>query len=582
MRLSKSAGPVLGFLAALAFGACSRQALQPSGGDAGREGGATDVAGTTMSTTGAKSDATSATPDAGTGPIAGLDPGRVSIHRLNNLEYDNTMRDLVGFVGFSGDAGKLAQTTFISDEKDDFDNNADALTIGDARYEQYFNAADAIAEAVFAAPSLRARIMLCGPATPADRDCTARIVGAFGERALRRPLTVAEVARFVAFVTAQISAGKDFDGAIKTFVKAMLASVEFLYRIEYDADPASLVPHAVAPYELASRLSYWLWSTMPDDDLFARAADGTLSQPVVLVAQVDRLLADPRSRTFVESFAGQWLGVRDLATHQVEPTAFPAFDEPLRAAMSQEMYLYFDEFLRGDRPFDEFLDADVNFVNARLARHYGFDTTGLGEAPLRVENTHDARKGFVGLAGWLTLAAYSYRTSPLFRGLWLLRNVLCGELPPFPPGFDESLPPGPDRTLRQAVDEIDATPKCAACHGLTDPMGIALEEFDAVGAFRASYGDGTPIDTHATLPDGTKVANELDFAEAVARDPRFLDCASEKVMTYALGRSLAASDQPYLTNLRAAWSGQGHKLRALLELIVVNDIFRFRRGETNP
>jgi hypothetical protein len=573
-------------VAALALAGCGRAPLPAgspgTGGSAGLGGaaGATIAGAADGSVSGtAAADGGDSFDEVGNQPTPGVDPGRVSIHRLNNTEYDNTIRDLLGV------DGHLARQTFQPDEEGEFDNDADAFTINDARYEQYFDAAETLTGQVFADAALRARLVTCTPADAADAACPRAIISAFGARAWRRPLTAAEVDGLVDLQRASAAEGLGFDESLQRVVRAMLSSVPFLYRLELDADPTSLAPHELSGYELATRLSYLLWSSMPDARLFELAGSGALSRSDVLLSEVDRLLGDPRADAFVESFSGQWLGARTLASHQVEPTAFPQFTEPLRADMIGELHLYFGEFLFKDRNFAGFLTDDLNFVDARLAAHYGFPTTGLGTDLVRVENTSDRRKGYLGLAGWLTLTSYSYRTSPTIRGMWLLRQLLCSPPPP-PPGVIPKLDPGPTdpqpQTLRQRVEAISNDPTCAACHKLIDPMGLALEEFDGIGAFHTKYDDGTAVDPNVVLIDGTKISGEQDLADWLARDPRFLGCATHNLMTYALSRSLRPEDQPNVDKVRAAWNGQGFTLRALLKDIVLNDTFRFRRGETNP
>ena len=513
--------------------------------------------------------------DAGPLPTPGLDPGRVAIGRLNNLEYDNTIRDLLGLEAH-------AVATFQFDESGDFDNNAEAFTMNDTRYEEDFDSAEELAQQALADPAARARILVCAPAM--DPACFVRIVRAFGARAWRRPLTDDEVARFSSLADALTAAGRSGDEVLSGVVEAMLSSTSFLYRIEWDPDPTSLTPHAVAPYELASRLSYWLWSSMPDDVLFALAASGELSKPSVLVSQLDRMLADARSAAFVESFAGQWLGIRALISHQVEPTAFPEWDPALRDAMANEMTLYFASFLRGERPFDQFLDADVNFVNARLATFYGMDATGLGDAAVPVEDTSDARKGYLGLAGFLTFTSYSYRTDPRSRAR-AIERLLCTTillpashgLAPFPPAVMNAM------TASQELDAIVTSgAACSACHDSFEPLGLALEEFDAIGRHRTVDGLGAAVASGGRLADGTRIPREADLADTLAMNPSFLDCATNKSLGYALGRTIVESDKPYLARLRAAWGVRGNKLAALLEQIVVSDTFRFRRGENVP
>jgi Protein of unknown function (DUF1592)/Protein of unknown function (DUF1588)/Protein of unknown function (DUF1587)/Protein of unknown function (DUF1595)/Protein of unknown function (DUF1585) len=563
----------------LSLGACERPTLSPHV-LLGSSDASTDAAGSSGDARAGDAAASSddggwSAIDAGALPTPGLDPGRVAIARLNNLEYDNTIRDLLGLEA-------NARATFQPDESGDFDNNAEAFTMNDARYEQYFDSAGELAQQALADPAARARILVCTPAM--DPACFVRIVRAFGTRAWRRPLTDDEVTRFSSLAGALTAAGRGPDEVISGVVQAMLSSTTFLYRIEWDPDPTSLMPHAVAPYELASRLSYWLWSSMPDDVLFALAASGELSKPSVLVSQVDRMLSDARSDAFVESFAGQWLGIRDLQSHQVEPTTFPEWDPTLRDAMENEMTLYFASFLHGERPFDQFLDADVNFVNARLATFYGMDATGLGAAAVPVQDTIDARKGYLGLGGFLTLTSFSYRTDPRTRAR-AIERLLCTTIPvpgshgltPFPPAVMNAT------TAREQIDAIVTSgPSCKACHDGFEPLGLALEEFDGIGRQRTVDEHGAAVASGGMLADGTKVPNEADLADTLALNPSFLDCATNKSLGYALGRTIVESDTPYLERLRTAWGMRGNKLPALLEQIVVSDTFRFRRGENVP
>jgi hypothetical protein len=290
------------------------------------------------------------------GVPVGLDVGRISIHRLNNFEYDNTIRDLVGVSG-------MAESTFLPDEQGEFDNDADAFTINDTRYQQYFDAADGIVETVFAdtAPTGLRQTYVYGLVSPActpstdDLTCSTRIISAFAQKAWRHPLSGQDLQGLVKLASDAIALGETADGAIKQVVKTLLASPPFLYRIEQDPDPTSLAPHELDPYELATRLSYFTYSSMPDETLFALAASGQIRAPAVLQQQVDRVLADPKGANFSNSFAGQWLGVRQMQSHQIEPTAFPTFDEPLRAAFEQEELMYFDEFLTGPLSMQAFL-----------------------------------------------------------------------------------------------------------------------------------------------------------------------------------------------------------------------------------
>jgi hypothetical protein len=574
-----------GLVAALGAAACNG-AIDPGAGPGGGPGGPGAAGSTGFGTGTAGTGINPVTGAAGTTvvvpkpPAMGIDVGRISIHRLNNLEYDNTMRDLVGVPG-------MAQATFQPDEKGEFDNTADAFTMNDARYEQYFNAADTIGEAIFASPALKANILVCVPAA-GNAACTSMIISQFAMRAWRRPLLPAELTRLVALAGEATALLETPENSIKHVVKTLLASPQFLYRIEFDPNPASLVARPLDDYELASRLSYLGWSTMPDNAMFALAAAGTLKSDVQIPLQIDRMLADPtKGNTFTESFAGQWLGARDMKSHQVEPTAFKTFDEPLRAAMVTEELMYFNEFLTGALPMTQFFTADVNFVNARLATHYGFPGITSTTA-VKMTNTTDSRVGFMGLASFLSFTSFSYRTAPTLRGKWVLLNLLCQSIPTPPanvPKLDTGAAADPNLqsqnvSVRLAAHRAAAA--CAACHKTLDPIGLGLENFDAIGAYRAKYGDGTVIDPAGVLPDGSMFTSVQTLAALLstgARLNQLTDCASEKMMTYALSRALGPLDDPYLAQIRTAWAGQGFGLKALMKDVVLNDTFRFRHGE---
>jgi hypothetical protein len=511
---------------------------------------------------------------------ADADVGRVSIHRLNNLEYDNTIRDLLGVTS-------KARATFISDEKGEFDNDADLFTVSDARYEEYYNAAEAIAGEAFADPRLAARIVTCTQAetAPADSPCTREIIGRFGMRAWRRPLEAPEIEKLVKVAGDARALGATFTESIQQLVTVMLAVPQFLYRVELDANPASLARHPLGPYELASRLSYWLWSSMPDDRLFALAATGALASDEGVAAEIDRELADPKGAAFTESFAGQWLGIRDLLAHQVEPTAYPDWDEPLRQAMAKEGLAYFDDFLTSDRSFADFLTADFNYVNARLARHYGLPAVA-GDALVKVTSTTDRRQGFLGLGAFLTTSSYAYRTAPTLRGRWVLLNLMCETIEKPAnvkiPSLDSekaSDPAAQNLNVAARLAEHRDNPMCSGCHNVLDPIGLGLEDFDAIGRARTAYPNGDPVVVGGTLPGGKTFSGLVELSNILSQDRHLTDCASQKLMTYALGRSLGAADQPYLDQIRFRWKTNGTSLRALVKAVAQSDAFRNRRGE---
>jgi len=584
-------GVVAAFGAMACNGAISGEGTSPTGDMTGGTGSGNPGTGLVPTGPGAAGSSVGGTGTGGVGATSS-DPGRISIHRLNNLEYDNTMMDLVGVPG-------MAEATFQPDEQGTFDNDADAFTMNDARYEQYFNAADTIGETIFSTPALQAKIVTCTP-TAATDTCTATIITNFGLRAWRRPLTATEISGLQTLAGSAITLGETPTNAIKQVVKTMLASPEFLYRIEFDPNPASLAVHPVGPYELASRLSYLLFSSMPDATLFqlaTPAAGSTTAQiqtDATLTAQVDRMLADPKGANFTNSFAGQWLGARAMQGHQVEPTAFPNFSEPLRAAMITEQLMYFDDFLTGTLPFTQFFTAQENFVNTTLATHYGFGTP-TGTAFQKVMNGSPARVGFMGLGGFLTQSSYSYRTAPTLRGKWILLFLLCQTIPSPPPGVPPldnmanaaTDPLTQEENVRSRLEMHRQATMCASCHATLDPIGMGLENFDAIGKYRTTYAPGVPVDSSGMLPSGEMFQSLPQLAQIMA-DPKgahlqeSTDCASQMMMTYALSRALSdpGSDTAYLNQVRQTWSTQGWGLKPLLKDIVLNDTFRFRRGET--
>ena len=551
-----------------------------TGGGGGSGAGSGPVSNTAAGMGGLSSMNGGTGPTAGSGPSAAGDPAadvnRVPIHRLNNAEYDNTVSDLLGVSSKAG-------TAFIDDEKlFGFDNIAAAFGMSDARYEEYFNAADALVEEAFADDGTRKKLLVCTPKSDSDLDCAEKVLNAFMQRALRRPATDAELTRASKLVSDAVELGEDISGGIKQALKAILSSAPFLYRVELDPDPSSATPHALTAYELGSRLSYLVWSTMPDDELFEHARDGSLTSDDVLVAELERLLADDRAERFIASFGGQWLGFRALESHQVDKGEYPDWNDTLRAGMVAEGLSYFSEFVRGDRGLSEFFTADVNFVNAPLAKLYGVSAPS-GDAMLKVTNTSDQRRGFLGLASFLTLTSFSKRTAPTLRGVWVLENLLCEHIEP-PPASVPELDTGGDGedasvNVRDRLAEHRKNPSCAGCHETLDPIGLGLENFDAIGKYRTTYAGGDAVDATGMLPSGEGFEGLLELSSLLAADDRLADCAQNKLLTYALSRELVASDTAYLRSIKAAWTADGLGLAALLEHVVTSETFRQRRGE---
>ncbi|MEA2697148.1 MAG: hypothetical protein QOI66_1419, partial [Myxococcales bacterium] len=502
------------------------------------------------------------------------DVGTVAIRQLTIAEYNNTVHDLLGTALHPAD-------TFGTSEADGFDTIASAGVINSRKVSDYFDAATSLAEDAFASDALRGRIVTCQSASPSDTACAESIIKAFGLRAFRRPLETAETAEFVSQYQKALVQTADHAQAIKQVVRIMLVAPQFIYRIELDPDPSSMTVHALNSYEVASRLSYTIWSSMPDDQLLAAAGTNELLTPPGVQAQVDRLLADPRSSALVDNFAGQWLGMRRLKDHVVDTTVYPFWTDALKSSMQQEMGRYFDDFLHGTLTYDQFLTADFNYVDANLAPVYGVPAPA-GQGMVRIENTTDHRVGFLGLAGLLTFTSRPERSAPSIRGQLVLDALRCIklELPPnfTPPPLAE---PMPGQTVRQQVEAHGSMPACAPCHSLLDPVGLSLEHFDGSGRYRETYAGGLPIDASGVFPGGKPFDGLEGLAATIASDPSFVSCAAQKLFTFGIGRPIDAGDPsaPYLSQIVDGWRANGLTLRNLVKQLATNDTFRFRRGQ---
>jgi hypothetical protein len=517
--------------------------------------------------------------EAKTNPI---DPGTKGVHRLNTAEYNATVQDVLGT--------QLAPATvsWRGGELGGFDNMAAVLGVDADQYQRYFDAADQLAEDVFGKDNLRAKLVPC--ATQDDPACIKTIAENAGLRIFRRPLSAEEVTTYGKVYSAARAQGDDHDASAKLLVQALLSSAEFLYRVELDPTPGSAAKHPLNAYELASRLSYFLWSSAPDDQLLGAAANGSLTDDRVLSEAVSFMLGDPRSNRFVSNFAGQWLGARRVIDHPTSPEVYPAWSAQIAAAASEEMYLYFNEFLRSGRSWLDFMKADINFVNAPLAAFYGNGMSAPASGTAKLENVNDGRSGFVGLVGFLAMSSPDRRTSPTLRGAWLLRNLMCTIPPDPPPNIPVLEAKGDDTASTNVRDVLEAhrsNPACAACHNLFDPFGLALEQFDGIGKFRTTYTDGSTIDPKTALvpsasyPAGLEMTGLSGAADAVTQNPEFATCISQKILTYSLGRLLVDTDQPYLALVNKEWLKQGDtpSVARLIQGLVKTETFRFRRGE---
>lgn len=494
-------------------------------------------------------------------------PGRVTIHRLNRTEYDNTVRDLLGV------DLRPAREFPQDDLAHGFDNMADVLTIAPILVEKYEEAASELAEAAFADGKARSRIVSCDPDEVGAEACARASLEEFLPRAWRRPVEADEVHRILAVFQAAQAEGEDFDPSMQLAVQAALLSPHFLFRVE--EEPGSGQVRQLGGFELANRLSYFLWSTMPDEALFEAAASGQLDTREGIVAEVDRMLQSPRAEAVIQNFGGQWLATRALGRAQPDVSLFPEWDEALRDAMAEETQRVLAEIVQEGRPMTDLLAADFTWVNERLARHYGIEGV-KGEDFQRVPAPPE-RGGVLGHGSFLTITSNPTRTSPVKRGLWVLDQMLCDEPPPPPPGV-EGLPESGETggTLREQMERHREDPVCASCHEVMDAIGFGLENFGPTGKWRAEDENGHTIDSSGSLPGDRIFDGAVELAQQLHGEPKLTACMAEQAMTYALGRSLTRADSCSLQQVQADFEAEGLTFEALARAITTSDVFRMR------
>ena len=426
----------------------------------------------------------------------------------------------------------------------------------------------------------RQRIFVCRPTSAADAaPCAREILGTLAERAYRRPVAEADVDGLMGLYTIGSENG-DFDAGIELALEGLLAAPAFLFRTGHDpTDATAGTVYRVSDLELASRLSFFLWKSLPDDELLALAADGRLADPTVLDQQVRRLLADPKATRWMNDFVAQWLTVRNVQTHEPNPDMFAGFDDNLRDAMERETALFFEHQVRENQPLLDLLRADMTFLNARLARHYGVPGVyGTHFRPVSV--TDPARRGLLGQASILTVTSYAHRTSIVLRGKWILETLLGAPPPPPPPNvppLEENQPGAVPTSLRERMGRHRENPVCAGCHASMDPLGFALENFDAIGRWRDTDG-GVPIDTATTLTDGAVITGPAGFREYLLnRSDDVLRTLTEKLLAYALGRELHYYDLPTVRQIVRDSGGNEARWTPVILGVVKSMPFQMRR-----
>jgi len=425
----------------------------------------------------------------------------------------------------------------------------------------------------------RKKILICDPKS--GQACVDKILSTLAHRAYRRPVKPAEVAALARFVAMAKADGQSTEQGLQLAIQAMLVSPDFLFRIEHDPnprDPAAV--HPVSEVELASRLSYFLWSSMPDDELLALAEAGKLRAPEVLDGQVKRMLADPRSAALADNFAGQWFELRNLDVVKPDPQKFPEWNSELRDAMKAETRLFFDHILRENRPLEEFIDARYTFLNETLAKFYG--VPGVHGSEFRqVELTTPERGGILGQASILTVSSYPTRTSVVLRGKYILNNILASEIPPPPadvPALDEGAV-GTAMSLRQQMEKHRADPMCSTCHNKMDPLGFGLENYNAIGKWRTMDGK-FPVDASGTLPNGKSFGSPAEMRALLTEQlPQFARVVTDKMLTYSLGRGLGPADRRTEEDIQRRWAASGYAFQTLIFEVVHSLPFQARRGE---
>jgi mono/diheme cytochrome c family protein len=425
------------------------------------------------------------------------------------------------------------------------------------------------------------QVFVCRPKSATEEEpCARRIITTLGRRAFRRPLSQPEIANVLSFYR-QGRSGESFDTGIQFALRRILASPSFVFRPE--AEPSTAATGTVYPVsdlELASRLSFFFWSTIPDEELLRVAEAGRLRQPVELATQVRRLLDDPKSAAFVSNFAGQWWHLRNLKGKVPNSDLFPDFDDNLRQAFQREAELFFESIVKEDRSVLDLMTADHTFVNERLARHYGIPGV-FGGSFRRVQLPDEARRGILGKGAVLLVTSHANTTSPVLRGKWILENIL-GAAPPPPPGdLDTALKPespgAPPSTMREQMERHRASPMCASCHRITDPIGFALENFDVVGAWRTTNESGRPIVTADELTDGTRITGVDGLRAALLKRPDvFVQTLTEKLLIYALGRGLTYQDMPVVREIVRNARQDDYRFSALISGVVTSAPFQMR------
>jgi hypothetical protein len=424
-----------------------------------------------------------------------------------------------------------------------------------------------------------------GDIDPSEVGCARQILSTLARRAYRAEVSEKDLATLMDFFRQGRKDGGSFDSGIDLALRRVLASPKFIFRTERDpAGVAAGAAYRLSDADLASRLSFFVWSSIPDDELLDLAARGQLNKPATFERQLRRMLADPKAQSLVDNFVGQWLQLRNLKSKQPNSHEFPDFDDNLRQALHTETELFFASIIREDRSVLDLMNADYTFLNERLAKHYGIGNV-YGSHFRRVALPDETRRGLLGKGAVLMVTSHPHRTSPVIRGKWVLENILGAPPPPPPdavPPFDEETEAARPKSVRERLEVHRRNPACAGCHRMIDPAGLALENFDAVGAWRTRDGGtrGTTVDASGQLVDGTKVDGVVALRQALMREPDiFVSTVTEKLMTYAIGRGLTAHDMPAVRKIVSDARRDEYRFSSILLGIVRSAPFQMRLSE---
>lgn len=502
-----------------------------------------------------------------------VSPGRVTLQRLSRGEYNRTVRDLF-------DVSVTPADTFPPDSRTQgFDNNADSLSVSPQLAELLLSSAEEVAAAAMRAA--RASILICDPVDAGRDACARQILENLALHVFRRPPTADEIDDLLPFVAFGEAEGDGFEGGVQYALEAMLMSPQFLYRgVPAQSEPLDGTVVALDDYALATRLAYFVWGSAPDDRLLQAAADGSLRTPAALRAELDRMLADGRSAALFDGFASGWLALGRLDAATPDASVFPAWSEQLRADMAEETRLFFTDLVQRDGSALEVVNGSSSFLNGALARLYG--VSGIDGADfVKAELDPEQRAGVLTQAAILTMNSDPSRSNVVRRGAWIADSILCAKPPPPPPG----VPPLPDpiagESERERLARHRTSPSCNSCHALIDPLGFALEGYDAIGGHRTDI-DGMAVDDVGMLPDGRTFEGAIELARMLESDDLYKGCITKKLATYALGRVMRDDEQCSIGAIGRATVAPDQGFSELLWAIVTSAAFQQREREEAP